>query len=767
MAISQLINSFSAGEMSPFLDGRSDLEKYRSGCLRCENFILLPYGGVVRRPGTEFLAESKFSDRPVRLVGFSFSVTTRFVLEFGHYYVRFWSNGTPVPNPEDATQPLEVITPWAFGQLNAVKFLQINDIVYFAHPSIAPQKLTRLADNNWTLASVDFSAEGNWPVFLEENLLATTITPSATTGTGITLTASEDVFQTGHVGAYFQISHRRDNAWVEKLFDANGSTSGIVALGAWELTTYGTWAGTLLVQRSYDAGVTWETIRSFNSKSDRNVSTTGVENQACLLRLTLINRTVGTATTRGILELGEAKQSGVVRIISVESATSATADVVRDMAAITATKLWSEGAWSALRGYPSAVNIFQSRIVYAGTSYRPQSLWMSVTDDFENFRFSALDDAAISVTLAGRQTNAIRWVASKDVLAVGTSGDEWTLSGGGNPITPGNLIAKRESAYGSDATIAAEEIGDAIAFVQRGGRKLREFLLVNGNQKQGYIAPDLTILAEHITRGGIISSAIQQRPDTIYWAVTGNGELIGMTYERDQGVNGWHRHTTQGAFESVAVISGENTDDEIWVSVRRTIGGVTKRFIERLRPDFRETQDAENKPELWYVDCAVRAQGVNLSSVSVPHLAGETVDILADGAVLPSVTVTGGAAALQSPATVAIVGLPYISTLEPMRLEIGVDDGSSAGRRGRINKLLVRFLKSLGAEVTANGADWDTVFFRQPEDAMDASPPLFTGDQDILLGAGHTRENVIAIRQTLPLPCTVLALIPRWQPSGN
>ena len=72
----------------------------------------------------------------------------------------------------------------------------------------------------------------------------------------------------------------------------------------------------------------------------------------------------------------------------------------------------------------------------------------------------------------------------------------------------------------------------------------------------------------------------QQQRDSIIWAVTNEGELIGLTYEREQSVVGWHRHTTGGTFESVATIYGEDEEDEVWVIVKRTINGSTVRFIE-------------------------------------------------------------------------------------------------------------------------------------------------------------------------------------------
>src|SRR5215217_5622056 len=151
MPASQLIPSFNAGELSPYLDARSDLEKYASGCRLLENNVILPYGGVYRRPGTEYLGAAKLTDRRCRLLGFNFSTTTRFVLEVGQLYIRFWSNGVQVLS---GGVPLEVVTPYLEAELRDIQFVQINDVMYLVHPAHAPQKLSRLADDNWTFTSI-------------------------------------------------------------------------------------------------------------------------------------------------------------------------------------------------------------------------------------------------------------------------------------------------------------------------------------------------------------------------------------------------------------------------------------------------------------------------------------------------------------------------------------------------------------------------------------------------------------------------------------
>lgn len=135
--------SFNAGEVSPMVDARTSLDKYRSACRTLENFVIAPYGGAIRRPGTQYIGTTKTSDTQSRLIGFNFSTTTRFVLELGVGYLRVWNpSGTLQTISGTAT---ELATPYAAADLREIQYCQINDIMYFAHANYPPRKLTRVS----------------------------------------------------------------------------------------------------------------------------------------------------------------------------------------------------------------------------------------------------------------------------------------------------------------------------------------------------------------------------------------------------------------------------------------------------------------------------------------------------------------------------------------------------------------------------------------------------------------------------------------------
>lgn len=766
MPISELIPSFNAGEVSPYMDARSDVEKYKSACRTLENFISLPYGGFARRPGTEYLGAAKFANKRCRLIGFNFSTTTRFVIEMGDLYVRFWSNGVQVMDPGNPSNPLEVSSPYLEAELREIQYVQINDVMYFCHPNHQPQKLVRNADDNWTFGAVVW----DWPPLLDENIDTTTITPSATTGTGITLTASAATFNANHVGAFFAIGYRVvSTSFAEVSLASTANSSEISVFGGWEFTTSGNWIGTVELQRKIGSG-SWETIRTYKNAvaGERNVKSTGNEEKQCLMRIKWTSGGTGSVNPYARLEVGDNRSWGIVKITAFSSSTVVTGNVVNDLAETSATALWAEGAFSNYRGHPRAVTLHEGRIFFAGTKYRPLSIWGSVIDDYQNFRRSTLDDGGLFYSLSGKEANAVQWMESQGNLVIGTSGDEWTIgsSSSDEALTPTNVRAERQSSYGSKF-IRAAIVNDVILFVQRRGRKVRE--LVYSFEKEGWVAPDLTVLAEHVTAGEIVEMAFQQQPDAINWAVRGDGQLIGMTYERDQAVVGWHRHTTQGSFESVATIYGNGTDDEVWLSVKRTVNGQNVRYIERFRPDFRATFDDEDKPHWWYLDCAKRftVDPEQTTFSGLNHLEGMEVDILANGAASPSRTVSSGAITLQAPAGIALIGLRYTSTLKPMKIEILLQDGSSRGRTKRVHRIIACLFKSLGGQFSTDGQEWNWFYSREMNSPMDDSPPVFTGDKEVVTAGDYRPSADILIKQEQPFPLTLLALVAKIDSYGD
>ena len=148
------ITNFTAGELSPRLDGRNDIAKYSSGCKTLENLVIYPHGAAARRPGTQFIAEVKTSSAKTRLIPFEFSTTQTYILEFGNEYMRVYKDKGQVLSGGSA---FEITTPYLTAELFDIKFAQSADVMYITHPSHATRKLSRTGHTSWTLTEVDFT----------------------------------------------------------------------------------------------------------------------------------------------------------------------------------------------------------------------------------------------------------------------------------------------------------------------------------------------------------------------------------------------------------------------------------------------------------------------------------------------------------------------------------------------------------------------------------------------------------------------------------
>ena len=593
-----------------------------------------------------------------------------------------------------------------------------------------------------------------------------TIALSATTGTGITLTASEPIFTEGQIGGYYQVAHRRDSATVSIVSAVTtilAAESDVLRVaGKWEVFSYGSWDTTLYLEKK--VGGAWETVRSWTSKKDRNVVASGTEDSEVEMRLSVDAGTsaaaTGAAVPRFVLEASDARVYGLVKITDVGTldadgkSDEATADVIIAAHATTATPLWTEGAWNTENGFPRSVATNGQRLWFGGTSSEPQRIWGSVIGDYRNFRRSSLDDASVSFTPSAQQSNPIQWMlgSGKD-LVVGTAGGEFTVGSTGPIVTPADVLIQPRSAYGSQY-LPALMLGDVLVFAQRGGVKLRQ--VAPRTENVVWSASDLTVLAEHVTKEGIRQFAVMSFPYSILWAVSNDGKLLGMTFEQEQNVFGWHVHETDGEVESVAVIYG-SVSDEVWLSVKRN--GV--RYIERLDPNVfaRKFDEADT---LIYLDSAVRVESETaFSTVSgLDRLEGERVSVLGDGAELLPAQVVGGSITLEKEVNVAIVGLPFTSELQPMRQEVPMRDGTSQGRMWKVSRIALLLHDSCGGEV-ADGltSRFEKLNFRRVSTSLDSAPALYSGEIETAIeGAARSAVDAV-IRHSQPFPFNVGAMI--------
>lgn len=867
--------SFNAGEWSPLMEGRVDLQKYPNACKLLENFIPTVQGPAVRRGGTRYMGEVKDSSAVTRFLRFEFNTSQAYAIELGNYYMRFWANHAPVTVSGVAAwvtttaytvgdlvvqggtnyycttahtsgtfatdlangdwyaltgNIYEIPTPWSTADLTDTdgtfkpRYVQSGDVIYIVHPSYAPRKLSRYGSTRWTLTQPVF-AGGPFQTVNSDG--TTTVYANAAAGS-VTLTASASIFQAAHVGALFYLGERDVRA--TNMWTAGG--------------TYGA------SDRVRSGNINYTTAAGGTAGGTRPSHTTGTAQDG----------------SPGVAWAYNDPGYGWVQITGYTSGTSVSATVLSTLPYYTvgagnATTRWAMGAWNGVDGYPSQVCFFRERLTFAAGI----KVWLSVAGDYENFRAKddsgqVVADQAISIQVVARRVNNIMWLDPGQDLLIGTAGGEFRLCEltKNQVFGPENITVQPQSEYGSKS-MQPVRVGPSTVHVQRSGKKIRELAYDFG--PDNYKSTDLTVLSEHITKGGVVSVAWQQEPFSIIWYARADGTLCGLTFNREQDVVAWHRQPLggSGAVEAlIAIPTPDTTRDELWLLVKRTINGATKRYVEYMEVEHQNGNNGDigTDPEQdFYVDCGLSydgAQSVTLTpgagatvahttgvtftagaavwssgdvgreihyryiSTTVDkngntikswqsakalitaytdsthvvctinrafpslatlaagawrmtattlsglsHLEGQTVDVLANGAVHPQCVVSGGTITLQAAASVAQVGLPCPAKLWTMRMNAGAQDGTSQGKTARINKVAVRFLETLGAQFgSAPTAALDDVLFRSTGDAMDTPPPLFTGDKLVDFDGGYTTEPRVFVQSNQPLPCTVVGLFP-------
>lgn len=731
--VSPAIMSFNAGELSPMLAGRTDFTKYPTGCRTLLNYIPTVQGPVRQRPGTRFVAEVKTSASKVWLARFEYNTTNAYILEFGDQYIRFYTQHGRLESPPGT--PVEVVTPYTLSSLFSadgtcrIRMAQSGDFLYLFHGDYEPRILQRTTATSFTLTT--FQPAGG--PFKDMNDTATTVSASAETGTGITLTASTAIFLAGHIGSLFLLESKDQNS-----------------IKAWE------------------AG---KAIAAINDR--RRVSNR--------VYAALNAATTGTATpvhTKGALFDGDTGVQwefrdpgyGWVRITAIGGGgTTATADVVSRLpsdvvSGPNATTRWAFAAWSSVEGWPSDVAFFRERLVAA----RRSQVWMSVASAFDDFSArnpngEVAADQAIAITLASGEINDIQWLLPARDLLAGTAGGEFSIGelSNGEPIGPTNIRVRLQSRFGSRSMVPVQA-GGAVLFVQRAGRKVRE--ISYDFAADGYQSTDRTALSEHVTGAGLIDMDYAQEPDSIVWCVRADGQLIGFTWNAEQNVWGWHPHEIGGSgiVESVACIpSPDGASNELWLSVRRTINGSTKRYIEFMEKHWDDTQAQSSA---FYVDCGLSYSGVPATVISgLGHLEGQSVSILADGSTHPERTVTAGAVTLQQAASVVNVGLGTQAQVSPMRIEAGSSNGIAQGKTKRIHKIVLRFKDTMTGKYGPSLDALDTITFRSASDAMDGPIAPFSGDKVLSYPGGYDTDGFIWFVNDQPTPSTLIAIYPQMQ----
>ena len=503
------------------MDGRTDFAKYFNGATNIENFVVLPHGPITRRPGTYFVSEIKNSAAKTRLIPFTFSTTQTYILEFGNNYIRFFKDSGQITEGDVTISAITkanpgVVTANSHGFANG-DFVNISSVVGMTEVNGKTFKVANKATNTFELTDVD----GN-------NVNTSSFTTYSSGGDANRIYQITTEYTTSQL---FDLKFAQ-SADVMYLCHPDHEVSKLSRTGhtSWSLDEVNFTNGAYL-----DTNITTTTFVL-------SAHTVGTGRTLTASAVTGINNNSGFLTT----DVGRLVRfrDGYGKITARTSTTVVTVEILEDMGSTSSSVDWQLGAFSDTTGHPSSVSFFEQRLVFAATTDQPQTMFFSKSGDYENMGSGTNDDDAMVYTIASNQVNAIKSLKATRTLICMTTGGEYAVSSGNaTAITPTNISIVKQSNYGS-AGVDALSIGNATIFLQRAKRKLRE--LAYNFDTDGYVAPDLTILADHITETGIVQMDYQQEPYSVVWAARTDGVLSGLTYNRLENVVAWHRHIIGG-----------------------------------------------------------------------------------------------------------------------------------------------------------------------------------------------------------------------------
>lgn len=622
--------------------------------------IIIQRGPVVLRVGStvggdEYIAETTLDTGYHSL---AFTPTGNFTIRFQSILKRIVLVDSVAI---EAAGVMEITAPWLTADLRMIRSDQSGDILFVAAKGYLQRKIERRAVRSWSLV---WYLSDNGP-YLLENKTETTIAASATSG-NVTLTASRGIFVSGHIGALFKVKSvgQRVSAAIaaQNTFTSTIQVTGVGENRRFAITITGTWVATVTVQRSIGDALNFVDVVNYTTNQATTLAD-GLDNQTVFYRIGIKtgNYTSGTATCTLDYPLGSI--TGVARITGFTSSTSVAAEVLTEFGSTTGSKYWSEGSWSTINGFPTAVAFYEGRLWWAGKN----GIFGSVSDDFYNFNPDTVGDSGpINRTVGSGPVDDINWILPLQRLIVGAEGAEHSVRATSfdEVLTPSNFNIKEASTQGSNSTIAAK-IDSRGVYVQRGGTRL--FELAFDGEVGDYRSTEATIIVPEVGEPSIVHVAIQRLPDTRIHCVRSDGVVAVMIYNHVENVNCWVTVTSggSGVVEDVVVLPG-TTEDAVYYSVKRTINGSTVRFLERWALESEARGGTTNK----VADAYITYSGAAVTTISgLDHLEGKQVTVWGNGKDLGTKGVVGGAIDTISEAvTTATIGLSYTAQWKSTKL---------------------------------------------------------------------------------------------------
>lgn len=702
MATHEIKNTFTRGIANPLAWARNDIQFYSQAAEDLVNFHVLKEGGVTRRSGTRYRGTTKHTDKFTRFIGFPFSLTQSYALEFGDLYMRPWID---YGNVLDSGAPYEIVSPYGEDDLSSLSWQRSHDVMYMTRASttVPPKKLTRSAHASWAFSNVNFVDGPYLPINDQANALSTSAT--LTTGASVTFTWANTTginggagLQTTDVGRHVRCQF--GGKWSWGVITARASTTSC----------------TVLIKEG----------NGFGGAGSESLDLGGA--------LSLVISTV----TGGLIEIGSANKNKY------------------------SSYSWRLGAFSDTTGYPAHVTYYNGRLFWGRTDANPGAVFYSRSNYPEIMSPSDVDGTVtdshggmLDITGAGE----ILWLQEAPRLQIGTATGIRSLgpSNTDEAFGPRNVSQRLEIAQGT-SSVRPVVVGPSSVHTGRAKKTVND--LYFDFQVNSLVAPDLAVTAGHLFKPQVVEMQFAQEPDKFLWVLLSDGRLVSTTIERYEKVIGMTRHyLLDGTVKSICSAPGSERDD-LYLIVERTIGGSTVQYVETMSALF--DPDASDRTEAFFVDCGGVYDGAETATVSgISWLAGEYVDILADGHALPRTQVSG-AGVLTLPnskrASVISFGKPINAYGRTLRVPATMQDGSGLGRKVRIIDLTADVYATLGLSFRSDMGQLDRLKPMYGADPFISDLTLTYGTQRVMIDGSWESAGNITFECPYPLPATIRAL---------
>jgi hypothetical protein len=542
----------------------------------------------------------------------------------------------------------EIPNPYAEADLFDIHYVQSADVLTLVHPGYAPRELRRLGATTWTLTTISFSSTVTSPtgVSVTSNrgealdLIGFT---SANPGVAHTvaphgLTVGDPVYLDGGTWTnpfpddYYIVSHIGPT----DKFRVRSYSSGIEL----DTTSYGTWSSGGYVQfgdKSLDFTSYYVVTTIASNGIDESAPSSAATANNNLNAAGSSNTITWSAVTGAARYNIYKRQNGLYGLIGQTDLTTFTDNNIGPDMGITPPII--DTVFASAGNYPGAVSYFEQRRVFAGTTNAPQTMWMTRTgtESDISYHIPIQDTDRIAFRVAAREANTIRHIVPLTQLLALTSAAEWRISPvNSDTITPTTISVRPQSYVGAN-NVQPSIVNNTVVYCSARDGHVRE--LGYSWQASGFVTGDLSLRATHLfDTYDITDMCYSKAPQPLLWFISSTGSMLGLTYIPEQQVGAWHQHVTDGSYESCAAVA-EGAEDRLYVVVKRTIGGVTKRYVERFAS--RQVTTIEN---CFFVDCGLTYDGTNTTATTVT-VTGSTY--------LPSdtLTITASSAIFQFPST--------------------------------------------------------------------------------------------------------------------